>query len=320
MEHTLYFLHKLRFVAAGLFLIAGGILLMMLCTNIGTSSAEASRINPAASDSLVSSLSGSPNIVADGLASASDSINTSLSSFTRGLSVFGDNFDKNTEHINQTITQGTGKALTGVGRSLGTAAIASAHGLVFVLQLPQRTLGYIGDTRLVSAVIRPSDREHEDVPIIDPNSPDLFKAVAALSPTNVNSATPLSQWPIHGQITTEFGANDWPYQSVHTGIDISDGWRVGVTPVHAFRSGRVIEVIHSSLGLGNHVVVDHGNGVTSVYGHLYSTSVNVGQMVDLSSTLGYEGSTGASTGPHVHFEIRVNGFAADPHQFIAGQP
>jgi murein DD-endopeptidase MepM/ murein hydrolase activator NlpD len=72
--------------------------------------------------------------------------------------------------------------------------------------------------------------------------------------------------------------------------------------------------------LGNHVIVDHGNGVTSVYAHLHSISVQVGQDVTLDTTLGLEGSTGASTGTHLHFEIRVNGQAANPQQFISGQP
>ena len=68
------------------------------------------------------------------------------------------------------------------------------------------------------------------------------------------------------------------------------------------------------------MIVDHGNGVTSVYGHLARISVSVGQEVDSSSVLGYEGTTGVSTGVHLHFEIRVNGQAANPHQFISGQP
>jgi murein DD-endopeptidase MepM/ murein hydrolase activator NlpD len=83
----------------------------------------------------------------------------------------------------------------------------------------------------------------------------------------------------------------------------------------------VTEVVHEGrLHLGNHVVVDHGNGVTSVYGHLDSTAVAIGQQVDLNTILGYEGTTGVSTGVHLHFEIRVQGQAADPRQFISGSP
>jgi len=60
--------------------------------------------------------------------------------------------------------------------------------------------------------------------------------------------------------------------------------------------------------------------VTSVYGHMYATAVQPGQAVDENSVLGYEGSTGAATGTHVHFEIRINGQAQDPRKFIAGNP
>jgi murein DD-endopeptidase MepM/ murein hydrolase activator NlpD len=111
-----------------------------------------------------------------------------------------------------------------------------------------------------------------------------------------------------------------PYQPTHTGIDISDGWRSGVTPIHPFKPGRVIQVIHSNAGFGNHVIIDHGGGLTSLYGHMYSTSAQVGQQVDSSSILGYEGTTGASSGPHVHFEIRLNGQPVNPHNYVSGQP
>jgi murein DD-endopeptidase MepM/ murein hydrolase activator NlpD len=200
-------------------------------------------------------------------------------------------------------------------------AATTGNGALFVLRIPGNTLEYIGNTRLVSAMIRPSEADHEPVPIIDPNSPELFKARTAMANTTSPSgadATPA--WPIHGEITTAFGVYHMPYQQTHTGIDISDGAPAGVTPIHPFKPGKVIEVIHGNTGLGNHVVIDHGSGVTSVYGHLASTSVQVGQVVDKSTTLGFEGSTGVSTGTHLHFEIRVNGQAADPHNFIYGQP
>jgi murein DD-endopeptidase MepM/ murein hydrolase activator NlpD len=164
-----------------------------------------------------------------------------------------------------------------------------------------------------------------EVPIIDPNSPELRAALAALPPAKTGNKTTSKSnsgpaWPIRGAITTHFGVPHWPYQHTHSGMDISDGRAPGITPIKPFRPGRVIDTIHSNYGLGNHVIVDHGNGVTSVYAHLASISVRTGQAVDLGTTLGHEGSTGASTGTHLHFEIRVNGQAADPRQFISGQP
>jgi murein DD-endopeptidase MepM/ murein hydrolase activator NlpD len=68
------------------------------------------------------------------------------------------------------------------------------------------------------------------------------------------------------------------------------------------------------------VIIDHGKGVTSVYAHLASISVKEGKKVGMDTVLGYEGTTGLSTGVHLHFEIRVNGQAADPRQFISGHP
>ncbi len=141
------------------------------------------------------------------------------------------------------------------------------------------------------------------------------QALPATSPQAAVAAI----WPIHGEITTMFGVPELPYQAIHTGLDISDGKAPGITPVHAYRSGTVITVT-SIGGLGHHMVIDHGNGVTSVYGHLNSFNVTVGQHVTTGYVIGMEGTTGVSTGPHVHFEIRVNGQATDPHQFISGEP
>lgn len=152
-----------------------------------------------------------------------------------------------------------------------------------------------------------------------PAQPPAAAAAATAMPA-AQPADPPGIWPLHGAVTTQFGVPELPYQSIHTGLDISDGKASGVTPVLPFKPGTVISVINSGQGLGNHVVVDHGNGVTSVYGHLYSTAVQEGQRVDQQTALGLEGSTGVSTGTHLHFEIRVNGVATDPHKFIAGQP
>jgi murein DD-endopeptidase MepM/ murein hydrolase activator NlpD len=103
-------------------------------------------------------------------------------------------------------------------------------------------------------------------------------------------------------------------------MDISSGKASGVTVVKPIKPGRVIETVKSSKGLGNHVILDHGSGVTSIYAHFATISVKEGQTVDKNTPLGSEGSTGLSTGPHLHLEIRVNGQAADPRHFINGRP
>lgn len=165
---------------------------------------------------------------------------------------------------------------------------------------------------------------------IQPHGPALkpltttASLVSSLGPTPAATviAVPAGgqTWPMHGRITTEFGAPDYPYQSHHTGIDITSARPAGYTSVAAFRAGTVAAVVHQSTSYGNHVIIDHGNGLTSLYGHLYSTRVSVGQHVEAGAALGTEGSTGASTGPHVHFEIRQNNQPVNPRTFLPGNP
>jgi len=111
------------------------------------------------------------------------------------------------------------------------------------------------------------------------------------------------------------------FEHFHTGIDISapEG-----TAVHAAAAGRVILAASSTgdggqlVGYGRYVAISHGNGFTTVYGHLDSINVKVGQQVDQGTVIGHEGSTGNSTGPHLHFETRVNGSAVDPAPYLKG--
>ncbi len=194
-----------------------------------------------------------------------------------------------------------------------TLLIADAPGKA-ILATPQLP-------RIVGSFIRPS--ESAKVPVIDSQLYELY-AAHKTSESADKQATPhldtTAAWPIHGAVTTLFGVYHRPYQDTHTGIDISSGKRSGVTAIMPFKSGTVIDVIRSSRGLGNHVLVDHGEGITSVYAHLASITVQKGQVVDPATVLGYEGSTGVSTGTHLHFEIRLNGVPVDPHQYITGQP
>jgi murein DD-endopeptidase MepM/ murein hydrolase activator NlpD len=84
--------------------------------------------------------------------------------------------------------------------------------------------------------------------------------------------------------------------------------------------GTVIRVTDSNTGFGKHVVVDHGDGLSSLYAHLSSLDVVPGQQVQPGSIIGLEGSTGASTGPHVHFTIMVASIPVNPRIFMVGQP
>jgi len=99
---------------------------------------------------------------------------------------------------------------------------------------------------------------------------------------------------------------------MHEGIDIAA--TIG-TPIHAAASGTVIHAGWLG-GYGNLVVVDHGDGLATAYAHASAILVAVGQQVSQGDTLSLVGSTGNSTGPHLHFEVRVNGSAVDPLLYL----
>jgi len=109
--------------------------------------------------------------------------------------------------------------------------------------------------------------------------------------------------PTSGPITSEYGWRTDPFtgaQSLHDGIDI--GAAQG-TPIYATDQGRVIQVGDSGSGFGNWTLIDHGNGIISGYAHQSSYAVGNGQNVGKGQTIGYVGTTGRSTGPHLHFQM-----------------
>jgi murein DD-endopeptidase MepM/ murein hydrolase activator NlpD len=118
------------------------------------------------------------------------------------------------------------------------------------------------------------------------------------------------QWPISGLVTQEFGHDG------HPGIDIAAAYG---TPIHAAGTGVVIYASWES-GYGNYTCISHGGGISTCYGHQSAIYVSVGQTVQRGQVIGAEGSTGHSTGPHVHFEVRVNGDVRNPRLFIPGDP
>jgi murein DD-endopeptidase MepM/ murein hydrolase activator NlpD len=116
-------------------------------------------------------------------------------------------------------------------------------------------------------------------------------------------------WPCDGVVTSGFGMR---WGRMHEGIDI--GCAYGA-PNRAAAAGTVIYAGWMS-GYGNLVVIDHGNGLSTAYGHASSIAVSVGQSVAQGQTVSYVGATGHATGPHLHFEVRVNGVAVDPLAYL----
>ncbi len=128
-------------------------------------------------------------------------------------------------------------------------------------------------------------------------------------------------WPIAGaRITQPFGPSALvlepplgPYPHFHTGVDLAAP--LG-TPVTAAADGVVVAVMHTTVGYGNYVIVAHGAGIMTLYAHLLETDVKTGDRVTRGKRVGLEGSTGLSTGPHVHFELRVNDQVLDPMTYL----
>lgn len=119
------------------------------------------------------------------------------------------------------------------------------------------------------------------------------------------------QWPAQGVVSSEFG-DDRPDGRTHAGIDIAAPIGTSVRPG---KPGTIVFAGVAS-GYGNVIYMDHGGGVTSRYAHLSSIHVATGQSVGYDSIIGKVGSTGTSTGPHLHFEIRIGGGAVNPRGYL----
>ncbi|HUF53457.1 MAG TPA: peptidoglycan DD-metalloendopeptidase family protein [Dehalococcoidia bacterium] len=120
-------------------------------------------------------------------------------------------------------------------------------------------------------------------------------------------------WPFYGPISTYFGEPRGA--SYHKGIDI-DGFGAYGAPIGAAASGTVVLATWDDWGLGYHVIIDHGDGTRTLYAHLSEIWVAQGQWVNQGDSVGALGSTGYSTGPHLHFELWIGGIPVDPLGYL----
>ena len=135
------------------------------------------------------------------------------------------------------------------------------------------------------------------------------------------STIPISStWPVGGKVSFDFGATGSIWQDRHTGIDIADPQGKIGRPVTVFMEGKTSKVVNVDNEYGKYVFVDHGNQIVSQYWHLDSANTVVGAEVKPGDVIGYEGNTGRSTGPHLHFEVQVYGIPTNPRLFIEGNP
>lgn len=348
---------KRRFLIAGILIVGDLLLLSLLASTVQAHHVSNSHTHNGASDFTSENSYDSPNLVANSLSLLMDNtaqaVRLASEHLSDGIVAAATGMSRSTATIKHGVQASTVGTLHGIGkgfaftlRGVGSSVTFVSHGVYSAFGFTARDLGggvafvgnvvggctssighVIGGTlglashlTHVSSVIHPANSTR--VPVITPSpfSASLTSAVLAPPAANTTKTSGMAMWPIHGAITTWFGVPELPYEAIHTGLDISDGAAPGVTPIRAFKAGRVLQAIQGSLGLGNHVILDHGKGMTSVYGHMNSISVKVGQYVAAGTVLGYEGETGVATGVHLHFEIRINGQAVNPLRYISGRP
>ena len=180
-------------------------------------------------------------------------------------------------------------------RELATARRDKRVTLSSVQEDKEEAIGHMRDLQAQSSALAAKIRSAQSSAIVP-------------APTGAASAAGFV-WPVHGILTSGFG---WRWGRMHEGIDIAVG---SGTPVVAAAAGTVI-VAGWMGGYGNLVVVDHGGGISTAYGHNTSVTAGVGQQVAQGQLIAYSGNTGHSTGPHVHFEVRINGGAVDPMGYL----
>ena len=211
--------------------------------------------------------------------------------------------DKNAQLVNEKI-KGLDELEEKVRRMVGLSTSTPSRGNVSRDIRGESNISY--DNETTAELISEIDQKTQ-------NLQDLISKVAARL-DYLNSIP--SVYPVYGTTTSSFGTRKSPFgygSEFHPGIDISVP--VG-TPVKAAGKG-VVTYAGWLSGYGNVVIIDHGYGIQSVYGHNSQILVKVGQTVKRGDIIAKSGNTGRSTGPHVHFEIRVNGNPVDPMKYLA---
>src|SRR5712691_1597586 len=146
--------------------------------------------------------------------------------------------------------------------------------------------------------------------LVIPGRPiDIPRRVTAVRRGAVVSIAQSFIWPARGALSSRFG---WRWQRHHNGIDIAAPYG---TQIYAAKAGRVT-FSGWYYGYGRAVIIDHGDGLSTVYGHASKLLVRVGDMVGAGQPIALVGSTGIATGPHLHFEIRVNGRPLNPLKYL----
>lgn len=198
--------------------------------------------------------------------------------------------------------------------------IAEANAAILELE------GDISANSAILSQLNAQDKEMQDK--INQKIKELNEQNKPSNPSNPsNPSTPsgsgtLTVWPSYcTYITSVQGNRVHPITGkygTHGGTDIGASYG---SAIYAAGSGTVVTAYNNSAyngGYGNYAMINHGNGIQTLYAHMSVCSVTVGQTVSAGQTIGYVGSTGRSTGPHLHFEVRVNGSRVDPQSYYPG--
>jgi len=168
------------------------------------------------------------------------------------------------------------------------------------------------DQTIISSMNRSLERLKTDVSIQERSFQELVEYLE--DQKSLLASTP-SIWPVKGWLTSTFGYRSSPFtgrRELHKGLDIAT--RSG-TPIIAPADGLVVFAGREG-GFGNMIIIDHGYGITTRYGHCSTLDAKLGQKVKRGDVVAHVGSTGRSTGPHVHYEVAVNGVSVNPSRYI----
>ncbi len=141
----------------------------------------------------------------------------------------------------------------------------------------------------------------------------LTRNVTTADWIKANSAPNL--WPVEGQVTGSFGERIDPFNgegAFHSGVDIGSSYGHSILAP----ADGVVTLTESMGGYGKTIMIDHGNGISTRYGHLSGFAVTAGQRVQRGEVIGYVGESGRSTGPHLHYEVRINDTPVNPYKYL----
>jgi len=133
--------------------------------------------------------------------------------------------------------------------------------------------------------------------------------------SDADDASTPSLWPVVGPITSSFGERLDPFNgegAFHSGVDIAAQFG---DPVRATADG-LVESAEMASGYGREIIINHGNGIETLYGHLSGFAVTAGQEVREGQIIGYIGESGRATGPHLHYEVRIDNTPVNPHKYL----